>query len=125
MIALSDGDAVQALAHYQRSDRGFCTVCALPDIGRAFEVAGQQDSALVAYRAFVDTLELFRGRFGDNWQGPMLERLGQLYDERGDLENAARYYAQFVELWADADEELQPQVKDVRDRIAQLVGEQR
>jgi hypothetical protein len=99
-------------------------VCALPDIGRAFEVAGQPDSALVTYRAFVDTPELFRGRFGDNWHlGPMLERLGQLYDEQGDLEDAAKHYAQFVELWADADDELQPRVRAAQARLEEILAE--
>ncbi len=99
-------------------------MCAFPNVGRAFEVAGQQDSALVAYQAFVDTPHLFRGRGGDNWyRGPVLERLGQLYDEASDLENAAKYYAMFVELWADADEELQPRVQAAQARLEEIVAE--
>ena len=38
-------------------------------------------------------------------------------------ERAAAYYNEFVELWLDADPELQPQVEDVRRRIANLIGE--
>jgi hypothetical protein len=39
--------------------------------------------------------------------------------------SAAEYYSEFVDLWEDADPELQPQVEDVRERIARLVGEPR
>ncbi len=31
--------------------------------------------------------------------------------------------SQFVDLWRDADEELQPQVREIRQRVARLVGE--
>ena len=33
------------------------------------------------------------------------------------------YYTRFVDLWKDADAELQPAVRDVRGRIARLAGE--
>ena len=52
-----------------------------------------------------------------------LKRLGELYEQRGDTDKAVEYYNEFVELWKDADPELQPQVEDVRERIAKLVGE--
>ncbi len=39
--------------------------------------------------------------------------------------NAVHWYNGFVELWKDADPELQPQVDDVRERIARLAGEPR
>jgi hypothetical protein len=52
-----------------------------------------------------------------------LERLGQLYDEMGDLEQAAGYYGLFVELWADADPELQPRVRAARTRMEAIARE--
>jgi hypothetical protein len=45
------------------------------------------------------------------------------YAESGDRDKAIDYYNNFVELWEGADEELQDQVRDVRGRIARLVGE--
>jgi hypothetical protein len=33
------------------------------------------------------------------------------------------YYTQFVDLWKDADPELQPQVTAVRQRMTQLMAE--
>ncbi len=50
-------------------------------------------------------------------------RLGELNEQRGNRDKAVSYYNEFVELWKDADPELLPQVQDVRQRIAKLVGE--
>ena len=55
----------------------------------------------------------------------MYRRLGSLYEERGDSEKAVEYYNRFVDLWAEADAELQPRVAEIRDRIVNLVGEGR
>jgi hypothetical protein len=49
--------------------------------------------------------------------------MGQLYEERDDIDRAVEYYNNFVDLWDEADESLQPQVQDVRNRIARLIGE--
>ena len=49
--------------------------------------------------------------------------VGQLYDEADDFENAAKYYAMFVELWAEADEELQPRVRAAQARLEEVVAE--
>ncbi|MBT8477902.1 MAG: hypothetical protein KJO06_03220, partial [Gemmatimonadetes bacterium] len=57
------------------------------------------------------------------FRAPAHERLGQLYDEKGDLENAALHYAQFVELWGDADPILQPRVDAARTRLQEIVRE--
>ena len=54
---------------------------------------------------------------------PSYLRMGELYEERGQLGPAVEYYDKFVTLWQDADPNLQPVVADVRGRIARLVGE--
>jgi eukaryotic-like serine/threonine-protein kinase len=51
-----------------------------------------------------------------------LERLAALSEELGDAEAAARSYRHFIELWADADPELQPRVQAARERLAALEG---
>ncbi|MGD2216973.1 MAG: hypothetical protein PVJ64_09455, partial [Gemmatimonadales bacterium] len=55
---------------------------------------------------------------------PAHERLGSLYLEAGDTVAAARHLAEFVELWRDADPELQPRVEAARRLLAQLVPEE-
>jgi hypothetical protein len=48
------------------------------------------------------------------------QRLGELYEAKGNVEKALEHYTAFVELWKDADPELQPRVRDVRGRIERL-----
>jgi hypothetical protein len=43
-----------------------------------------------------------------------------LYEARGDRRQAKEYYQRFVDLWADADLEFQPLVREIRGRIARL-----
>ena len=81
------------------------------------------DSALAAY-------ERAAGR-GTTWKtigdafglAPSLRRLGELYEARGDREQALKYYGRFAELWKGADPVLQPKVREVKQRMAQLAGE--
>lgn len=51
------------------------------------------------------------------------EAVGRLSDEIGDTEGALQGYRSFVDLWADADPELQPRVEAARARIAALEAE--
>ncbi|MFT5433777.1 MAG: tetratricopeptide (TPR) repeat protein [Myxococcota bacterium] len=123
-IALAEGRAEDAIEDFRRSDVGYCRPCALPALGRAYDAAGQVDSARVVYERYLETPEPFRLASGDAiYRGFVLERLGQLYDEVGDLENAAKYYAMFVELWAEADEDLQPRVRAGQARLEEIVAE--
>lgn len=90
---------------------------------------GNLDSALVAFERAITV----RWADGQPWTERLVSeyewlpiayrRLGELYEQRGDSENALRYYNEFVELWKNADPVLQAQVEDVRQRIARLVGE--
>jgi len=59
------------------------------------------------------------------WCPLLPRRLGELYEGRNDVDRAVEYYDRFVNLWQDAEAELQAQIADVRQRIARLVGEGR
>jgi hypothetical protein len=54
---------------------------------------------------------------------PILRRAGELYEARSDRERAVSSYQRFLDLWRDADPELQPQVVEVRRRLAALTAE--
>jgi hypothetical protein len=49
-------------------------------------------------------------------------RLGELWENKGDKAKAAEYYAKFIDLWKNADPELQPKVADAKARLAKLTG---
>ncbi len=123
-IARAEGRTRDAIAAYRQwYDDAPCVTCALFEIATIYDRAGQQDSALATYEQIISTPGLW-GLF-DNFHtlAPTYKRLGELYEARGSSAKAREYYARFVELWKDADPELQPVVRDVRGRIARLSGE--
>ncbi|MGH7541534.1 MAG: hypothetical protein ACRELC_11090, partial [Gemmatimonadota bacterium] len=118
-----EGDLEAAVQHYRRGDSGDCTACVPYGLARAYDEAGRADSALVMYERFLSTGMLFRAFLDAGARGATLERLAQLYDAKGDLENAAKYYAMFVELWTGADDVLQPRVRAAQARLEAIVAE--
>ncbi len=99
-----------------------CYGCRMSAIARAFEGAGHPDSAIVWLERYVSTPASRRIWFDAIELGPNYESLSRLYDVSGDREKAARYAAKFVDLWKDADPELQPRVQAARRRLERLEG---
>jgi len=90
----------------------------------AFEALGEADSVIARYESWLGRRQLEGRVSADASDLPRAyERLAELYDEKGDLEQAAGYYGLFVELWADADPELQPRVEAARARMEEIVRE--
>ncbi len=117
-IALAAGEMEEAIAEARLAEISPCrTRC--PELARVYDVAGQADSAIALYTRYVETPPLRAPPV----RTPMIERLAQLLDERGDLQEAAKYYAMFVELWAEADEELQPRVRAAQARLEAILNE--
>lgn len=98
------------------------TMCAAFLIGTARDRAGESEAVISEYERYLSTRSLF-GRLSDDAQQlhRVYLRLGQLYDEKGDAENARLNYARFVELWEHADAELQPRVEAARTRLTELL----
>ena len=124
VIAMAEGRYGDAIAAYRafHSEVG-CNVCGLHRLARAYDSAGRADSALAVYERAVTLPDLQSISYEAWFLGSTYRRLGELYEARDDRERALEYYHKFVELWNDADPELQPLVEDVRDRIARLAGE--
>jgi eukaryotic-like serine/threonine-protein kinase len=119
-VALAEGRPLEAAQQFRLARQRSCLICMLPQLGRAYEAAGQPDSAVAVYERYLGTSFLFRLHTDAEWRAEVLERLGQLYEARGDYARAAEHYAQFIELWQDADPELQPRVREARWRVAAL-----
>jgi len=125
-IAFAEGRIQDAIRDYRRwYDEDGCSVCGLFLLGRAYERAGERDSALAVYERAVTTPGYLRAFEEDATLGPTYRRLGELYEERGQLDKACDYYGRFLDLWKDADPELQPLVRDVKQRLAKLSAEPR
>ena len=98
-----------------------CQPCFDAAIGRAFDLAGMPDSAIAAFERYTSTTYWNRlTRVDMTHLAGTYKRLGELYEAKGDKQKAASYYMKFVDLWKNADPELQPQVNEVKQRLARL-----
>ena len=123
-IAMAEGRFPDAIAGFRAwHDEDNCAVCGLFELARAYERAGQPDSALAVYERSVTTDGLSRLFDQATTLAPTYRRLGELYEQRGQLDKARDYYGRFIDLWKNADPELQPLVRDVRQRLARLTAE--
>jgi len=103
-----------------RSIAGDFALGLLPDLARAYDLGGHADSALAVYARYVAESQFGRLASDALYLGPSLKRLGELYEQKGDRDNAAKAYARFIELWKNADAELQPHVAEARRRLEKL-----
>jgi DNA-binding SARP family transcriptional activator/Tfp pilus assembly protein PilF len=118
---LAEGRVTDAIATLRRSaEIQYCPLCALPDLARTYERAGQPDSAIAVYQRYLRTPWMDRWSSDGEFTGHALLRIAELSDQRGDVQGAAAAYRKFVELWRRADAELQPLVKRAEDRLAAL-----
>jgi hypothetical protein len=104
---------------------GDCSHCIDADLGRAYDLANLPDSTIRYWERYLS--ESFAR--GPGRDGPFLagihKRLGELYDAKGDLARAASHYAAFIELWKNADPELQPKVREAKQRLAAIQAKER
>jgi tetratricopeptide (TPR) repeat protein len=128
-IALAAGKPGDALVEFRRSDIGYdgtpaqeCAPCAMFDVARAYDAANKPDSAALTFERYLATPYAFKGAWDvDPMRIPAIrERLGQIYESMGKTDKAVENYRAFIDLWKNADPELQPRVADARKRLARL-----
>jgi tetratricopeptide (TPR) repeat protein len=118
-------EGIQELRRAQRLPDGpvdGCGFCHSLDLAMAFDGGGMIDSAIVHYERAINEYGVERVTQGIDAliRAPFARRLGELYEEKRDLTKASQYYRLFTELWKNADPELQPQVAEIRRRLARL-----
>jgi tetratricopeptide (TPR) repeat protein len=123
-IAMAEGRYDEALKNFQatRVDNG-CTMCGTFEVAAAYAKLGQPDSARAYYEEYLRGADGFRLRVDADHLAATYQRLGELYEAKGDRAKARENYAKLLDLWKTADPELQPIMKDTRDRVARLSGE--
>lgn len=88
-------------------------------IAEGHDMAGNADSTIVYLERFLGSRDPLPNNDA-RWRAASHRRLGELYEAKGDTRRALEQYVRFTELWADAEPELQPQVQEIRSRIARL-----
>ncbi len=122
---LQKGRSAEAAAAFRRARTAFPYSNWLPEIGTALDRARATDSALAVYQEYLGSTFNFRLLNDPYNLAPVLRRTGELHEARGERKQAAAAYRRFVDLWRNADPELQPEVGEVKRRLAGLTAEPR
>jgi tetratricopeptide (TPR) repeat protein len=133
IIARAEGRWTEAIAKLRQGDRlpdgpaGRCGYCLATNLIWVFAEAGMADSALAEYESYRAAGYGARERDGPDTElgAPTLLALARIYESKGDTANAVAHYREFIELWKDADPELQPRVAAARERLRQLTPTER
>jgi tetratricopeptide (TPR) repeat protein len=121
-IALAEGSPLESvrLLREARDLAPECKLCGLAELGEAFEAAALPDSAVAAYREYLDTPALFRSQF-DN---PRIHRvylgLGRSHEALGEPDLASDCYSRLLALWDGADSALRPRIQAIRSKVSTL-----
>jgi tRNA A-37 threonylcarbamoyl transferase component Bud32/tetratricopeptide (TPR) repeat protein len=124
-IALAEHRVEDAIAEFRQGDlfpdgpATACAACLPANLARAFDAVDARDSTMVMIERALAVPGIGR-LYIAVMIGPFEKRLGELYEAKGDRAKAATHYVKFVELWKNADPELQPKVAEVRTRLARL-----
>ncbi len=104
LIALDESRPEDAVRRFQLWDVGIgCTVCALGDLARAFEAAGQTDSAIAVWERFLSVPDPQRIEWDPFYLGIARERLVVLYEMTGRRADATTVRKALERQWRDAD----------------------
>jgi tetratricopeptide (TPR) repeat protein len=124
-LALAERRPRDAVAIFREASgiAASCHLCTRAELGLAYDLALQRDSALAIYEPLLTARKADEFWFPVMWHPFLLKRVGELHEANGARQKALPYYRQFVELWKNADAELQPRVRDVRARIDRIEKE--
>jgi tetratricopeptide (TPR) repeat protein len=121
VLAMERGDPAGALAILEASGWDVKELEVRYIYARALEAVGRDADALRWYDTFDN--EYLVGTWHLPPLAPSHLHRAELYERGGNTERAVFHYRRFIELWQDADPELQPLVDGARQRLAQLSSE--
>jgi tetratricopeptide (TPR) repeat protein len=122
MLAMAEGRNRDALASLERSEAQKLPRTDVLGAAKFLVLDRLQlaDSAIGAGEAYLTLTHQLRSSQDALYLAGIRQRLGELYESKGDFDKALLHYTAFVELWKDADPELQLRVRDVRSRIERI-----
>lgn len=127
-ILLAEGKFQEAADLYRKSDRlpdgpnGTCMTCLPTNLAFVFEASGMVDSAIFHAEQALTIHDVNRiTDYRDQFLIPVFNRmLGELYEKKGDRAKAVAHYRKVIDLWKNADPELQVIVEDLKLRVRRL-----
>jgi eukaryotic-like serine/threonine-protein kinase len=120
ILALRQGEAAEAARQIEAArEMSGCRRCYRSYLAEAYELLDRLDEAIALHEAAFTELPMFPPAAVLH-RLVATERLGPLYEARGDHARALEAYARFADRWRDADPELQPRVQTALRAIARL-----
>ncbi len=118
VLALAEGRAARAEVELrQAAETHTCPICPLPDLARAYQAAGDSQAAIAVLERYLSLPWLWRYEIDAVELGWTLQRLGELYQQRGNAEKAGVARTRLLRLWRRADPELGPVLAEMRARL--------
>jgi tetratricopeptide (TPR) repeat protein len=121
MIMNSEGRRAEALAMLNRLNAD-CENCYDAEIGFMFDAAGQPDSAIMHLERYVSSHRVERLQVDSWFLAPTYKRLAELYEDKGDLQKSATNAVKLIDLWKNADPDVQKYVEEARRRARRVEG---
>src|SRR6185312_1992352 len=120
VVAMADNHPKDAIPLLETAYKGYVRYDDTgPWLAQAFDLTNQPDSAIAGFESFLDAPDVYDNS-RKNFLAASYKRLGELYDAKHNDAKAIEYYQKFVDLWKDADPELQPVVKQAKTRLDDL-----
>jgi eukaryotic-like serine/threonine-protein kinase len=127
-VLMSEDKGIEAAAEFRRSDNlpdgpdGPCLVCLPMRIAFAFDRAKMADSTIKYMQQALTIFDPNRMLdVIDPFMVPLFnKRLGELYEARGERVKAVEHYRKVIDLWKNADPELQVTVHELKARVRRL-----
>jgi tetratricopeptide (TPR) repeat protein len=127
-VLLTERKFADGIASLRRSEFlpdgpvGSCLVCMPMFLSFAFDKAGMRDSTIFYMER---TLAVFDPNKMTDVRDPILiplfnHRLGELYEAKGDRAKAVEHYRKVIDVWKNADPELQVTVNELKARVRRL-----
>lgn len=116
-VAMAKGDSQEALNHFETAYALRENTYYLESLAFGLYQAGSLDAALDRYLTLLAQPEI-------GWEVQEFwilshYRLGQIYEELGDVPNARKYHEAFLEIWSEGDPDLIA-LKEARERVEGL-----
>jgi tetratricopeptide (TPR) repeat protein len=119
-VELARGNLAAAIKLFEIEAELLGETYVLESLAYAFYKNADLDSAADKYKKLIEAKEdMPFGWEGQDYWISAHSQLGRVYEEKGNVEEAKKYYESFLNIWTNADAGL-PEVEDVKKRLAAL-----